>query len=103
LCAAVRHQTAPNALVLFWNPRVFALSTSRSASGWPAEGPPAKMIRYLRRVKPNYIVVDKNHSEDRQFLIPVLANAPLSLPTIYENDRFRLVQVMDASSGKSPE
>jgi hypothetical protein len=102
LCAAVRRQTAPNALIIFWNPRVFALSTSRFASGWPAEGKPEEMIHYLHRVHPNYIVADKDRPDDRQFLIPVLAGES-QMKTIYENDRFRLVQVAEDLSGRGPE
>lgn len=96
LCAAVRGQIAPDALALFWNPRVFALSTGRLASGWPAEGPPQKMIDYLKRVRPNYIVVDKNRPEDREFLLPAIAAAPARMVTIYQNDQFSLVRVEDA-------
>jgi hypothetical protein len=99
LCASVRGQTAPNSLVIFWNPRVFALSTGRFASGWPAEGPPQTMINYLRRVRPNYIVVDNSRPEDRQFLLPVIAAAPMQMATIYQNRQFSLVRVMADSGG----
>jgi len=99
LCAAVRRQTAPKALVIFWNPRVFALSTGRFASGWPAEGTPEEMIHYLQRVHPNYVVADKNRADDRQFLLPVLGK-PLQVATIYENDQFRLVQLLADGNGK---
>jgi len=93
LCAAIRRQTDPHALVIFWNPRVLALSTSRQASGWPAEGDSAEMIHYLQRVHPNFIVADKKRLDDQRFLLPVLAASPLQLNTVYENDRFRLVQL----------
>jgi len=102
LCSAVRRQTAPDALVVFWNPRVFALSTGRNASGWPAEGPPDRVIRYLHRVLPDYIVADKSRPDDRRFLIPVLAAEPLRLATVYENRQFSLVKVLDRQ-GSRPE
>lgn len=94
LCAAVRAQTDAKSLVIFWNPRVFALSTGRFASGWPAEGPPQEMIRYLRRVGPNYIVVDRKRPEDRQFLLPVIAATPTRMTTVYQNGQFSLVRVV---------
>jgi hypothetical protein len=93
LCAAIRQQTERNALLIFWNPRVLAFSTARRASGWPAEGKPDDMMRYLARVRPSYIVVDKNHQDDRQFLIPDLAASPLSAITLYENAEFRLLRL----------
>ena len=95
LCAAVRRQTPPQALFLFWNPRVFALSTSRLASGWP-EGKPEDMIHYVQRVHPAYVVEDKTHSDDQKFLIPVLTAPTIHSTTIYENDRFRLLQLSEA-------
>jgi len=103
LCALVRRQTAPDALVLFWNPRVFALSTGRHSSGWPAKGPPERMIHYLRRVLPDYIVADKSRPDDCRFLIPVLAAEPLRLATVYENSQFSLMKVLEDRSGKGPE
>ncbi|MGB9458227.1 MAG: glycosyltransferase family 39 protein [Bryobacteraceae bacterium] len=103
LCAAIRRQAAPHALVIFWNPRVLALSTGRFSSGWPAEGPPERMIQYLRRVLPDYIVADKSRPDDRRFLIPVLAAGPLRRATVYENDQFTLMQLLETRSGKDPE
>jgi 4-amino-4-deoxy-L-arabinose transferase-like glycosyltransferase len=97
LCAWVRRTTGPNAFVIFWNPRVFALSTGRTASGYPAEGPPDRMIRYLRRVHPDYIVTDRSRPDDRRFLIPVLQAGPLPLATVYENGRFSLMRVPEDS------
>jgi hypothetical protein len=103
LCAVVRRQTAPDALVIFWNPRVFALSTGRHSSGWPAEGPPERMIQYLRRVLPDYIVADKSRPDDRRFLIPVLSAESLRLVTVYENSQFSLIGVLEDRNGKRPE
>jgi len=100
LCAVVRRQTAPDALVIFWNPRVFALSTERHSSGWPAEGPPERMIQYLRRVLPDYIVADKSRPDDRRYLIPLLAAAPLRLTTVYENGQFSLIRMLEDHDGK---
>ena len=99
LCGAVLDQTASDSLVIFWNPRVLALSTGRHASGWPAAGPPQRMADYLRRVVPDYIVADKSRLEDRQYLIPVLAAAPLRMTTVYENGQFILVRVLEGRDG----
>ena len=103
LCATVRNQTAPGALLIFWNPRVFALSTGRRASGWPAGGPPERMSNYLRRVHADYIVADKSRPDDRRFLIPLLTNGPLRLAAVYANDQFSLMRVLDSAEGKRTE
>ena len=91
----MRRQTDPNALVIFWNPRVFALSTGRHASGWPAEGPPERMTDYLRRVRPDYIVADKSRADDRRFLMPVLTSQALPILPAYENGQFLLVRLAE--------
>ena len=96
LCAVVRRQTPPDALVIFWNPRVFALSTGRHSSGWPAGVAPGRMTDYLRRVLPGYIVADKSRPDDRRLLIPALAGAPLRLSTVYDNGQFSLIRVLES-------
>lgn len=101
LCKVVRLQTASNSLLIFWNPRVLVLSTSRLASGWP-EGKPEEVIHYLRRVHPNYVIADKSRAEDQRFLLPVLSDS-LRTATIYENDQFRLVQLLESSNAKGTE
>ena len=57
------------------------------------------MADYLRRVVPDYIVADKSRLEDRQYLIPVLAAAPLRMTTVYENGQFILVRVLEGRDG----
>jgi hypothetical protein len=61
------------------------------------------MTNYLRRVHPDYIVADKSRPDDRRFLLPALAAAPLRLATVYENGQFSLTRVLEAPNGKSPE
>ena len=95
LCAAVRRETPPQAFIVFWNPRVMAFSTGRPSSGWPIDVPPERVVTYLQRIHPDYVVADKSHPDDRRFLIPALA-APLHLVTVLENQRFTLMRVLDA-------
>jgi len=103
LCATIRRQTAAASLVVFWNPRVLAFSTGRQASGWPAAPPPERTVSYLGRVRPDYIVTDKNRPDDRRFLIPLVAAAPLRFVTVYENRQFVLTSVVDGPKRKAPE
>lgn len=94
MCSVVRSQTDKNAFFLFWNPRVLVFSTDRKASGWPAVPEQAEITRYFDHLHPDYIIVDKTHAEDRQFLIPVLDASGARLTTIYQNDRFRLLRLL---------
>jgi len=59
------------------------------------------MIQYLRRVLPDYIVADKSRPDDRRFLIPILAAAPLPLATVHENGQFVLVRVLGDRNEKA--
>jgi hypothetical protein len=103
LCTAIRNQTPKNSLLIFWNPRVLAFSTARFASGWPAEGKPGELTQYLSRVHPGYIVVDKNHQDDRQFLIPFIAASPAPPTAIFENEQFRLIRLLPDASKQGSE
>jgi hypothetical protein len=60
------------------------------------------MIDYLKRVHPNYIVVDRNRPEDRKFLLPAIASAPTRMVIIYQNEQFSLVHVLDGIDAGSP-
>jgi hypothetical protein len=57
------------------------------------------MTDYLRRVHADYIVADKGRPDDRRFLIPVLAAAPLRFATVYENGQFILMRVLEGRDG----
>ena len=92
LCRALREQTSPAGMVVFWNPRVLVLSTGRRASDYPPESPD-RLIVYLERVHPDYIVVDKDSLKDREYLIPVLASSGLKTAILYESSEFRLLRV----------
>ena len=95
LCSVIRSQTDKKALVIFWNPRVLALSTGHPASGFPALGRPDDLTPYLVRVHPQYVVWDKNDPDDRKVLIPYLSHPAVSVETVYENPRFRMVRLVD--------
>jgi len=102
LCDAVRRLTAPAALVLFWNPRVLAFSTGRSASGWPAIGPPERLTRYVSQVHAGYVVADKSRADDRRLLLPLMTNADSHVTRLFENDGFVLMQIQ-AGAANSPQ
>jgi hypothetical protein len=103
LCDAVRRQTPPTALVLFWNPRVLAFSTGRPASGWPATGPPGHMTQYVQRVHPGYVIADKSRPDDLRLLMPLLTATNLQMTTIFENDQFVLMQLLQHRTATSPQ
>ena len=92
MCQAVEENTGPRELLIFWSPRVLALSTGRHASTYPATTP-ERLAAYLQRVRPGYIVIDKNWPDDQQYLAPALAAVPFRLNAIFQNGRFRVLRV----------
>jgi len=94
LCRQIAAQTGVHDYVLFWNPRVLALYTERSSSPYPLADP-QQVQRYIDRVKPNYIVLEKDWEDDRKYLAPVLDLQPKRYVNIFENEKFRLERVVE--------
>ncbi len=92
LCEQIGTRTGAHDFVMFWNPRVLALYTGRSSSPYPVSDAPA-VQRFVDRVQPKYVVLDKNWEGDRQYLAPVMDSQPLRYATIYENEQFKLARV----------
>jgi hypothetical protein len=100
LCQQIGARTGAHDYVLFWNPRVLALYTGRPSSPYPPAGPP-RVQRFMDRVQPNYIVLDKDWEEDRKYLAPVIDSQPERYRTIFENAQFKLSEVMGAPNRHS--
>lgn len=92
LCQQIGARTGADDYVMFWNPRVLALYTGRSSSPYPLSGPP-EVQKFVDRVQPKYVVLDKNWEGDRQYLAPLIDSQPQRYVTIYENEQFKLTRV----------
>jgi hypothetical protein len=92
LCMQIAERTGAHDYLLFWSPRVLALYTGRSYSAYPLSDP-QQVQRFLDRVQPKYIVLDKDCEDDRKYLIPVIDPQPKRYKTIFENEQFKLAQV----------
>ena len=100
LCDQMSTKTGPHDYVLFWSPRVLALYTDRPASAYPLVAP-EDLQRYVDRVRPNYIVIDKQWDQDQQFLAPMTEARPQLYAPVFENDRFRVDKVGKVAEGAS--
>jgi hypothetical protein len=85
--------TGAHDYVIFWNPRVLALYTGRSSSPYPLAGP-AGVQRFVDRVQPQYVVLDKDWEGDRQYLAPAIDSQAQRYVTVFENSQFRLDRVV---------
>jgi Dolichyl-phosphate-mannose-protein mannosyltransferase len=98
LAGYIKTNTAPRDLIVFWNARVLGLAASRPSSAYPSASPiyqdssPEKVLRYLDRVRPAYIVLDGGFPQDERYLVEATAAAPGNFSTVYQNARFRLMR-----------
>ncbi|MGA7241504.1 MAG: glycosyltransferase family 39 protein [Bryobacteraceae bacterium] len=98
LVGYVRANAAPRDLIVFWNARVLGLAADRPSSAYPSASPiyedssPEKVLRYLDRVRPSYVVLDGGFPQDERYLAEAIAMAPARFNTVYQNARFRLMQ-----------
>ena len=87
-----------NSIGFEWNCNI-----QKIASGWPAEGQPSGWSDICAGSDRTTLWADKSRPDDRRFLIPVLTAGPLRLATVYENDQFTLMRLLEAPNGKGPE
>jgi hypothetical protein len=89
VCAFLRRQPA-NALILSWNPRVFAFYTGKPSALYPQTAAPASFEREILSRGPVFLVF-YNHELDRQKLTPYLSQAR---PTVvFKNQDFQVFAI----------
>jgi hypothetical protein len=89
VCSFLRQQTPADALILSWNPRVFALYTDKASALYPQLGGPDDFESRIPRRGPVFLVYH-NGDLDRQQLTPYLRQAGSRLHVVFENMDFRV-------------
>ena len=90
VCSFLRKQTPADALILSWNPRVFALYTDKACALYPQEGAtPADFESRIPRHGPTFLVY-YDRDLDRQKLSSYLHQAGPRLQVIFENGDYRV-------------
>jgi Dolichyl-phosphate-mannose-protein mannosyltransferase len=104
LAGYLRANAAMHDLTVFWNARVLALAADRPSSAYPSASPiyqnssPDKVLSYLNRIRPGYVVLDGGFPQDEQYLAEAVAKAPARFDTVYQNARFRLMRYQPSAS-----
>ena len=104
LAEYVRANAAPHDLIVFWNARVLALASDRPSSAYPSASPiyrdssPDKVLSYLDRIHPAYVVLDGGFPQDERYLAEAIVKAPARFDTVYQNARFRLMRYQPGTS-----
>jgi hypothetical protein len=89
VCSFLRQQTPADALILSWNPRVFALYTDKASALYPQTGSPGDFEDRIPRRGPIFLVY-YDRDLDRQKLTPYLREADPRLHLVFENGDFRV-------------
>jgi hypothetical protein len=89
VCSFLKQQTPPDALILSWNPRVFALYTGRPSALYPQTEDPGDFEPRIPRRGPVFLVF-YDRDLDRQKLTPYLRLAKSRLQVVFENADFRV-------------
>jgi hypothetical protein len=90
VCSFLRKQTPADALILSWNPRVFALYTDKACALYPQKGAtPADFESQIPRRGPVFLVYF-NRDLDGQKLTSYLQKAGPRLQVVFENADFRV-------------
>jgi hypothetical protein len=89
VCSFLRQQTPADALILSWNPRVFALYTDKPSALYPQTEGPGDFEARIPHRGPVFLVY-YNRDLDRQKLTPYLREAGPRLHVVFENGDFRV-------------
>jgi hypothetical protein len=90
VCSFLRRQTPANALILSWNPRVFAFYTRRPSALYPQAAPLASFDREIAGAGPVFLVF-YNHELDRTKLTPYLHQ--FRPPSLFKNQDFQVFAI----------
>jgi hypothetical protein len=92
VCSFLKQQTPADALVLSWNPRVFALYTDKASALYPQAGGPGDFEASIPHGGPAFLVY-YNRDLDRQKLTQYLAQAAPRLQVVFDNGDFRVYKL----------
>jgi hypothetical protein len=91
----VREKTEPEAIFVFYKPRVLALYTDRHASAFPENQPMPVVIDYLEEISTDYVVVKKAKevkvSESR--LVGLIQSCQASFEQVFDNEMFSIYRL----------
>ena len=89
VCSFLRQQTPADALILSWNPRVFALYTDKPSALYPQTGDLSDFEARIPRRGPAFLVY-YDRDLDRRKLTPYLLQAGPRLHLVFDNGDFRV-------------
>jgi hypothetical protein len=92
VCSYIRQNTPSDALLVSWNPRVFALYTGRNSALYTKTANPAAFTAGLPPGKPALLIV-YSREENHELLKRVVAALQPAPPLVFDNSDFRIYQL----------
>jgi 4-amino-4-deoxy-L-arabinose transferase-like glycosyltransferase len=94
LCQAVREQTTPQDVLIYFRARALALYTSRAASAYNHQGTNEELWQYSRTVHATYLITTNAFDEDHGFLARYAETHSSNLELAYQNANFKLYRIV---------
>jgi hypothetical protein len=93
-CEFIRNSTPKNSVLIFNKPRLLALVTERSASGYDTPDDGWKLWEYFTSISAHYVLVNRHFSDDRDYLEPLILRNALHAREIFTQAQYHLYEII---------
>jgi hypothetical protein len=94
LCQAVREQTTPQDVLIYFRARALALYTSRTTSAYNHQGTDEELWQYARNVHATHLITSNAFDEDHGFLACYAETHSSNLELAHQNANFKLYRIV---------
>jgi hypothetical protein len=101
LCYAVRNQTRPEDVFVYYRARALSLYTGRAASTYNYRGTDAELSQHLQNTHAAYLIATTAFDDDHGFLNRYVQAHADTLDVIYQNANFRMYRLRGAGESAS--
>lgn len=104
LCEAVRDQSGPEDVFIYYRARALSLYTGRPASTYNYRGTEAELWRHLEKIHAGYLITTSAFDDDHGFLNRFAQNHSEQIDLTYQNAKFSLYRIRsprDAASAST--
>jgi len=101
LCQAVRDDTSPHDVLIYFRARALSLYTNRPGSTYNYHGTEQELWQYARDIHATYLITTKAFHDDEGFLHRYVEEYSSSLELTYENPHFRLYRIRSQTNAQN--
>jgi 4-amino-4-deoxy-L-arabinose transferase-like glycosyltransferase len=93
LCEAVRNQSGPEDVFVYYRARALSLYTGRPASTYNYRGTEAELWQHLQKIHAGYLITTSAFDDDHGFLNRYVQNHFEQIDLTYQNARFNMYRI----------